>query len=68
VCSNVQQGISPGWSDVYDHTVDGQHIPIDGVPPGRYALVITLDPDGLLHEQTRTDNTAFSWVWIPELD
>lgn len=44
------QGVSPGWSDVYYWNIPGQYILLDGgdgqpvVPPGRYLLRITVNP------------------------
>lgn len=61
-CAGVLQGISPGWADVYDYTLPGQSLPISGLADGRYALVITLDPERRLRESDETDNVAFSVV------
>jgi hypothetical protein len=46
------QGISSGWADLYDRTLDGQWVDVTGVAPGNYTLVITVDaadefPEGL---------------------
>ena len=57
------QGISPGWRDVYTSDLDGQQIPLAGVPRGRdYALVITADPSNRLWETDETDNV--SWIKV----
>ncbi|HTK56810.1 MAG TPA: lysyl oxidase family protein [Gemmatimonadales bacterium] len=42
------QGISPGWADVYDKQLDGQFFVLDEagapVPPGNYVIRITVNP------------------------
>jgi hypothetical protein len=44
------QGISAGWSDVYDHTLDGQWIDVTDVPPGDYVLEATVNAAGKIPE------------------
>ena len=42
------QGLATGWTDIYDRTLDGQFFllndPRAPVPPGRYALRVTVNP------------------------
>ena len=44
------QGISPGWADLYDWQIQGQYFVLDGgdgqppVPPGNYLIRITVNP------------------------
>lgn len=52
------QGISPGWRDVYTSSLSGQQIPLEGVGNGKYAIVVTVDPDNRLYESDETDNAA----------
>ena len=59
-CSGAYQGISPGWVDQYHQATDGQQLDITGVPPGRYYLLSTANPDGIFIEDDYTNNTA--WV------
>lgn len=65
-CPGVRQGISPGWTDRYGSLTPGQELELDGVPDGRYALVVVVDPDQLIRESSRSDNTA--WVVIEVSD
>jgi hypothetical protein len=58
-CFGVQ-GISPGWVDQYNQAVEGQELNITNVPPGRYYLVSTSNPEQNLIESNYTNNTA--WV------
>jgi hypothetical protein len=51
------QGISAGWSDVYDHTLDGQWIDVTDVPPGDYTLEATVNAAGKLPEVDVRPNT-----------
>ncbi len=54
------QGISPGWQDIYVADFPGQQILLDGVPDGSYAIVVTADPSGRIHETDDTDNVSFA--------
>ena len=62
------QGISPGWRDVYGSSLEGQQIELDGVAPGDYALVITVDPDNHLLETNDNDNVAWAKVRLTAAD
>lgn len=56
------QGLSPGWQDTYSATRSGQQLPLEGVADGIYAVLVTIDPDGKLHETTREDNTSVQLI------
>ena len=54
------QGISVGWSDVYDRALPDQWIDITGLAPQRYWLEVTVDPDDhLLSSTKRTTRRGF---------
>ncbi len=59
-----EQGIQAGWADVYDAGLAGQWIELDGVPPGTYTLVITMNPAQVLEETDYTNNSASTQVVI----
>lgn len=67
VAGSGYQGISRGWRDVYTGSLTGQQVVVDGVPPGRYALVVTVDPDRKLFETDETDNTVVTRISLDEL-
>lgn len=54
-----RQGISVGWADVYDWTLDGQWVDITGVADGEYRLGSILDPSGRLQESSTLNNPGF---------
>ena len=54
-CSD--QGVSVGWSDVYDSTLPCQFIIIDGVPDGDYRLAATTNYKQLVQEDRYFDNS-----------
>ncbi len=56
-CGQVQ-GMSPGWSDYYDHGLEGQSIDITGVPSGTYWLEQVVDPNHVLTEANEDNNVA----------
>ena len=53
------QGISPGWIDIYGPDLDGQYLvlPAD-TPTTTVCLVVTADPRDQLVETDETDNTS----------
>jgi hypothetical protein len=55
-CSN--QGISAGWADVYNDSLPGQYVVIDGIPNGTYKLTVTADYGSLIPETNEQNNTA----------
>jgi len=62
-CGQVQ-GISPGWSDVYDKGLPGQSINIEGLPDGEYWLEIEIDPLDQLRESNETNNSSFTLITV----
>lgn len=52
----VIMGISPGWADIYDSSLEGQELSMAGVSDGRYAVVVDQDPENRLYETDDTNN------------
>jgi hypothetical protein len=52
------QGVSIGWTDIYDLSDDDQWIDVTGVPNGQYWLQVTVDPGLHLVEANGTNSTA----------
>jgi hypothetical protein len=52
------QGITKGWQDVYDKSLDCQFLDITGVRPGQYLLRVTVNPRRLLKESNYGNNSA----------
>ncbi len=52
-----QQGISPGWGDLYDLELDGQTLALpEGMPDGRFCLRMTADPFDRFRETEERNN------------
>jgi hypothetical protein len=51
-------GISAGWADVYDASLECQYLVIDGVPDGDYTLVATTNTAHAIPEDNFDDNTV----------
>jgi hypothetical protein len=60
------QGISAGWQDVYGKYLDCQWLDVTGVAGGDYLLRVTIDPDGVLPDGNRANNSATVPVTIRE--
>ncbi len=69
-CSRTsQQGISPGWVDVYESDLNGQWLRLpDDVDDELICLDLEADPRGLLAETDETDNATSVAVRIDGTD
>ena len=56
-CGDVVQGITPGWSDLYNFSLPGQWVDVTGLPAGVYWLEAEVDPDDRVLEADETNNT-----------
>lgn len=54
----IIQGISVGWADVYHASLPDQWIDVTGVPPGRYWLEASVDPDNRVLESNESNNVV----------
>ena len=54
----MHEGISVGYGDDYSAFLEGQDLPLDGLPGGRYILVHRVNADGGLEELTYENNAA----------
>lgn len=63
-CGWRLQGISVGWMDTYDADVPGQEIDVSTLPDGLYALRSTVDPQGLLFESDKENNSAMVYFQL----
>jgi hypothetical protein len=52
------QGISPGWSDVYVASIPCQWIDVTGVPDGTYTLEVTADTQHIVEQADVLSDTA----------
>jgi hypothetical protein len=62
-CKNPNQGLNPGWADVYHADLHDQWVDVTGLADGVYYLVVTGDPHHLYEEADDggwSNNTA--WV------
>lgn len=56
------QGITAGWSDRYDWTLDGQWIDVTGLAEGYYVLEAEVNPERLF-EESQVDNNSGARVF-----
>jgi hypothetical protein len=54
----IREGISVGYGDDYSGFVEGQQLPLDGLPDGRYVLVHRVNSNGHLRELSYDNNAA----------
>jgi hypothetical protein len=59
------QGISRGWQDTYDKSLDCQWVDITGVPPGAYNLEIVVNPNRILPESNYKNNKLVLRITVP---
>lgn len=56
---DANQGISVGWADTYDVTLDGQWIDVTDVAPGAYILEAEVNAEHVYEEMDYSNNRAF---------
>ena len=56
--TRITEGISVGFGDDYGPYLEGQYLPLDGLPEGRYDLVHHVNADRRLLEQRYDNNTS----------
>lgn len=61
----VRLRIHVGWADVYTWDLPGRLIDISHVLPGSYAVVVAVNPNGVLVELDQRNNRAFTIMEIP---
>jgi hypothetical protein len=54
----IREGISVGFGDDYAANLEGQWLPLNGLPAGRYELVHRVNADHRLREISYANNTA----------
>jgi glucose/arabinose dehydrogenase len=54
----IREGISVGYGDDYKATLEGQYLPLTGLPAGRYVLVHEVNADRRLRELDYGNNAA----------
>jgi hypothetical protein len=57
-CGLERQGMSVGWGDSYGYWLQGQSLPITGLPDGEYVLKIEIDPRRHFQETNPGDNIS----------
>lgn len=53
---HFKQGMSVGWTDVYNWFLPAQYVEVSGVADGDYILETTVDPTGRLIESAKDNN------------
>jgi lysyl oxidase/CARDB protein len=66
-CDAKKQGISVGWSDVYNSSLPDQWIDITNVKPGKYWLEVVADPRNRILESNEKNNTTRIMVNLREI-
>lgn len=56
----LREGISEGYRDIYDWTLDYQWIDASNVAPGVYYLAGRMDPEDVIKEKNETNN-GYAW-------
>lgn len=63
-CGSSVQGLTPGWADIYDKSLQDQWIDITGLPDGEYWLESEVDPDNNILELDETNNVSRVLIWV----
>src|SRR5688572_3100131 len=60
------QGLSVGWQDTYDKSLECQWVDITGVKPGSYYLEVTVNPNHVLPESNYANNKIILRITVPK--
>jgi hypothetical protein len=63
--TEVSQGVSPGWRDLYDGDLQFQWLNASWVPPGPYRIRTEIDPDNQILEADENNAPGFTEQIIP---
>lgn len=66
--TEVEMGMSVGWSDPYFWQLEDQSVDITGLPDGRYRLTAQADPDDWLTESDESNNATWTELEIGTLE
>ena len=58
----VWESLQPGTADTYPAYLDGQSLPLDGIPAGRYYLVIWVNHERRLRESNYRNDAGSTLV------
>ena len=58
ICNQNRQGVSVGWTDIYDYTLPDQYIDVHNMPAGIYSLSFFLDPNQRFVEERKDNNIS----------
>lgn len=61
----TMQGISVGWSDLYDHSIACQFLDVTDVASGEYRLEVEVNPDRTITEARYDNNKAAIKIKLP---
>jgi hypothetical protein len=64
----LRQGLSAGWSDVYDWFLPDQYIDVAGLPDGVYLLETVADPDNTILEADESNNCGAVYVQLTNMN
>jgi hypothetical protein len=64
----IVQGLTNGWSDVYEWYLPDQYIEVSGLPNGYYLLESCADPDNAIEEVSERNNCVANLVRLDDVD
>jgi len=56
----LREGVSEGYRDIYDSSLDAQWVDVSNVSPGDYYLAARMDPEGYIKEKDENNGYTFS--------
>jgi len=62
-----QQGLTPGWADVYDWYIPDQYLEVSGVKDGYYRLEFCADPDNAIEEEREDNNCLVNHIKLTNM-
>jgi hypothetical protein len=59
------QGLTAGWEDVYDKSLDCQWLDVTGIKPGLYKMRVTVNRNRKLRERSYWNNVIWVKFFVP---
>jgi lysyl oxidase len=61
------QGLTNGWSDVYEWYLPDQYMEVSNVPDGYYVMEFCADPDNAIEELDETNNCTYTHIHVEQV-
>ncbi len=62
--TDVYMGLTAGWGDIYQFSLDGNYVEMDGAGDGFYVVRSKADAEDVVLESNERDNSAYAYIHV----